>query len=299
MRTEVKLGLAVGVILLAVLIGYVVLVPKRGQTPVTQLPPENPVESVAQDHPLPGLPTTAPAPALDGIAAMDHPMTLPASQPSVSVDVTGGVGAALPPAQVGVGKSADRWSVLDTGRLSAGEATKSPAGVDVASEAGTGTNPATAVKSSTTGGRTHVVQSGETLSSISASVYGSPNHYQRILRANPKLNPHRLHPGQVIVIPDLNESKTPAVETGASALPTTMGSSSESSTAVSSASATGTYRVQSGDSLRRISTKLYGRGDMWQKIYELNKETIGPDSGRLKLNMVLKLPAAPTAAGTH
>jgi nucleoid-associated protein YgaU len=35
-----------------------------------------------------------------------------------------------------------------------------------------------------------------------------------------------------------------------------------------------TYTVQAGDSLWKISQKLYGDGNQWRRIYEANKDTI-------------------------
>ena len=54
------------------------------------------------------------------------------------------------------------------------------------------------------------------------------------------------------------------------------------------------YEVQPGDSLAKISMKLYGNGNKWQSIYDLNKEAIGTDPAKVKLHSVLKLPEAPT-----
>ena len=56
------------------------------------------------------------------------------------------------------------------------------------------------------------------------------------------------------------------------------------------------YRVQEGDSLYKISVKLYGNGGYVDKIYEKNKQSIGADPARLKVGMVLELPEAPTVA---
>jgi nucleoid-associated protein YgaU len=56
------------------------------------------------------------------------------------------------------------------------------------------------------------------------------------------------------------------------------------------------YRVQAGDSLHKISIKLYGRSGEADKIYQLNKQTIGEDPHRLKIGQVLKLPGPPTVA---
>ena len=52
--------------------------------------------------------------------------------------------------------------------------------------------------------------------------------------------------------------------------------------------------MQSGDSLHKISMKLYGKIDMVQKIYDLNKSAIGDNPAKLKLGQVLKLPQPPT-----
>jgi LysM repeat protein len=54
------------------------------------------------------------------------------------------------------------------------------------------------------------------------------------------------------------------------------------------------YEVQSGDSLYRISIKLYGKADHVDKLYQDNKDAIGSDPRRLKLHMLLKLSDPPT-----
>jgi len=58
------------------------------------------------------------------------------------------------------------------------------------------------------------------------------------------------------------------------------------------------YVVRSGDNLYKISMRLYGRGDKADSIYQLNKEQMGNDAGRLKVGMVLKLPQAPTSSAS-
>lgn len=57
------------------------------------------------------------------------------------------------------------------------------------------------------------------------------------------------------------------------------------------------YRVQSGDNLFTIAKKLYGNINRAGKLYEANKDLIGPNPNALKLNMVLRLPDPPTPAG--
>jgi nucleoid-associated protein YgaU len=58
------------------------------------------------------------------------------------------------------------------------------------------------------------------------------------------------------------------------------------------------YRAQPGESLYKISLKLYGKADRVDAIYNLNKDAIGPNPSRLKAGTVLKLPEPPTATAT-
>ena len=50
-------------------------------------------------------------------------------------------------------------------------------------------------------GRTYTVKPGDNLWNISKDVYGDGTKYQRILDANPGLNPDHMKPGTKIVIP--------------------------------------------------------------------------------------------------
>ncbi len=52
-----------------------------------------------------------------------------------------------------------------------------------------------------------------------------------------------------------------------------------------------TYTVTKGDSLWKISKKLYGTGTRWEEIYELNKDILS-DPDRIDIDQVLKLPSA-------
>jgi 5'-nucleotidase / UDP-sugar diphosphatase len=60
----------------------------------------------------------------------------------------------------------------------------------------------------------------------------------------------------------------------------------------SSSSAEGeqTYEVKAGDTLLSISEEVYGDATKWRKIYDANKDAIGADPDKLKLEMKLKIP---------
>lgn len=147
--------------------------------------------------------------------------------------------------------------------------------------------------SASAGMRTHVVQKGETISKIAQAAYGSPNYYPHIIRANPGMVAEKIKPGMTINLPaeaDVKAAATSAAASTSSASPAN-GKADIASAAVDPRTQ---YQVQSGDSLAKISMKLYGNSMKWQAIYDLNKEAIGTDPAKLKLRSVLKLPEAPT-----
>ncbi|HEV2292900.1 MAG TPA: LysM domain-containing protein [Tepidisphaeraceae bacterium] len=125
--------------------------------------------------------------------------------------------------------------------------------------------------------RTYVVKVGETYSSISAAAYGSSKYYAHIEQANPGIDPTRLKPGMTITLP--------AIEAKPAPVPAVAQQQFDPRTQ---------YKVQPNDSLYTISLRLYGKADRVQKLYELNKSTIGDDMARVKVGTVLKLPEPPT-----
>ena len=133
----------------------------------------------------------------------------------------------------------------------------------------------------------HVVQAGESFSSISMTAYGNANLYAAIMRANPGVEPTRLRPGMKINIPPVSTAQPQsAVNTDVAQV-----TAAKVEPAIDPQTQ---YRVQAGDSLYGIAKKLYGRGDKSTKLYEANKQLIGEDMNNLKLGQVLTLPEPPT-----
>jgi nucleoid-associated protein YgaU len=120
--------------------------------------------------------------------------------------------------------------------------------------------------------------------------YGNRNLYPAIMRANPNLDPKKMRPGMTIVLPPVAEVRPDSSNADRTS------SATPASHTAGSLDSRNEYRVTSGDTLERIAMKLYGKRDMIDKLYELNKEKIGPDRDKLRLGMVLKLPEPPTAA---
>jgi nucleoid-associated protein YgaU len=51
------------------------------------------------------------------------------------------------------------------------------------------------------------------------------------------------------------------------------------------------YVVQPGDTLRSIALDQYGDAEMWQTIYQANRDTIGPNPDALVAGTTLQIPA--------
>ncbi len=129
---------------------------------------------------------------------------------------------------------------------------------------------------------TYTIAAGDTFSSIAAKLYGNRNLYHVIEKANPTVDSRKLKIGQKINVP-----AAPTVATVSESV-------NDTRTITGTIDTTKQYRVQPGDTLHKISQKLYGKTKFWAAIYDLNKDSIGPDAGRIKIGMVLNLPQVPT-----
>lgn len=157
--------------------------------------------------------------------------------------------------------------------------------------------PTTPPSSNRSTPRTHRVTQNETFASISRMVYGSERYIKEIQKTNPTVNPARLRPGMVIQLPGEAEVKQGSAAAKAPAKAAAKPAVATSGSALSSDASS--YTVQKDDNLYSISRKLYGNGSKSEELYTTNKDRIGPDSTRLKVGMVLKLPEKPTVLSSR
>lgn len=291
MRKDVKLVVGAACVLLIGLLSYVLLAPNHKKGAVAEegtdgspLPvaTDNTANTTQQGAPVAVTlnPTTQPSNAVTVVLS-------PTTQPSVAVlpGVDSNVPVGSPPV------TATDWATtLNTGSVATASGVRSggalPASTligvtdstpSMAPAAGPATRPSVAMTSS----KTHKVVYGETLSSIAAEFYGNRASYTKIMAANPSIDPNRLKVGTVLQIPDLKADASDSATTASDKTSPTSGN---------------TYTVKPGDSLQRIASKLYGSSDKWQKIYELNRSSIGGDPHRLRAGAVLKLPETPSVS---
>jgi nucleoid-associated protein YgaU len=299
MRKEVRLGLAIGGVLLAVVVVYVLVVTAGDDRPQTVTLEQNTEQGAA----APQAPTTSPQadpPLVAGGGthlAQAQPQATPVNDPWTTALATGHVPVMLTetPAPATPSLPVPAEANLPTPSPGSGTLASSPpiAASNMGASLSSGgsersialpapaTQPAEPYAASP---RTHVVREGESFATIAAAVYGNSSYYPHLIRANPTLDPRKLRPGMTINLPPVSEVR--AVSPAGPAA---------SNTPAAALDPRAEYRVSDGDSLEKISLKLYGKRDRVDKLYELNKAAIGPDPARLKIGMVLKLPEAPTA----
>jgi nucleoid-associated protein YgaU len=330
MRKDVKFGLTIGAILLATLAVYVIVLSRGGAgSPVnpdvaTATPSGSSDSTPSSDNlALPPADKTAgdsANPAGDAVNTLDKPApagsgataTPPATEPSASADTSSDWNYMLNHGQVKqLAAAAPERTVTPTidrafasNRVNTISIDAHPALIDApttepASLSAPVIEPTVAqanasaaisaqplpspLPTATVGGkRTHTVVRGETLSSIAASIYGNSKYYTKIEAANPGLDARRLKIGATIIIPDLTDSDR------------TIASAATSDAAAPVVDPARGYTVVAGDTLEKISVKLYGSAQMVEKIYDVNRARIGPDENRLTIGWVLKLPQPPT-----
>jgi nucleoid-associated protein YgaU len=345
LRKDVKLGFAIGGIMLAVVVVYVLVVPggdKKGVSVVTDesgsksditplpvpadqtvdgktaepetadksnAPPANPADAVqppatmpsaaagafASDASTGGTPTASAGGTSAGGGADWNKLLAEGSSSPTMMSETPTAPIKTPDAQADAGPTAPQSTTADRSPTSASPTSASPtpaspdnaqalaaaaekSAPDLAIDTSSDKMGTPATQPAESGQRTHIVQPGEMLSTIAAATYGSSRKWKLIAEANPGINPNRLAPGTKLIIPALT---TPSESTAVTASATI-----DSRTQ---------YEVQPSDSLYRISMKLYGKPDHVDKLYQDNKDVIGSDPRRLKLNMVLKLTDPPTS----
>jgi nucleoid-associated protein YgaU len=259
MRTEVKIGVAIGLVVALVVVGYLVYQshhnPNQANqeastynrtigTPAPVVPAKTP--EVTPLGGAPTAPTTAPAPAsgIPHVGGVSFPTigsasgTTPGSGTSTGVTTgTTGTGLRVTPMTTGT-----RTTDLPT--------------------------PPVAVSQD----KTYTIAAGDTLSSIAQKEYGEASKYTLILAANPGLDASHLKLNKAIKIPAA-PTAAPAASTTDSTDWAHPGSTTRPASAVSDATseAGGTYIVQEGDAgLWIVAKKVYGDARLWVAIEKSN-----------------------------
>ena len=126
---------------------------------------------------------------------------------------------------------------------------------------------------------TYTVKEGDHLWSIAEEIYGSGENAYDIAEANELVEPFYLEAGQELVIPKV-EAMAPTV--GDVPITATPALDKTQMEAVK-------YTVKAGDNLSTIALAHYGSLDLWNIIWDANKDTLPSPEG-VEIGQVLTLP---------
>jgi nucleoid-associated protein YgaU len=135
----------------------------------------------------------------------------------------------------------------------------------------------------------HIIQVGETFSSLAIKYYGNAKYANLITKANPDRDPKHLNLGMKIKIPPAPVAAAPA------------GSAPATPAAIASAKkvielppipADRSYKVQQGESWNDLGKKFLGDGNRWPELYELNKERVPRNPHALRPGVTIEVPAS-------
>ncbi len=132
----------------------------------------------------------------------------------------------------------------------------------------------------------YVVKSGDTLEKIALQELGSKNLVGEILKANEGLDPRKLRVGRTLLLPqDAALAQVSKKEQEAKPLETTWKDAAANPAGADIKS----YTVKSGDTLWKISKKVYGDGARWKKILDANKDKLpSPEKLRVGMNLIIQ-----------
>ena len=122
---------------------------------------------------------------------------------------------------------------------------------------------------------TYLIQPGDTLWKIAVKYFGDGNQWRKILEDNKATitDPNRIYVGQIIIINVGNTTEAADV----------------ASTSNDSKIVDGIYTVESGDTMWKISKKIYGTGILWRRLFDANKESI-KDASKIYVGQTIKVP---------
>lgn len=277
MDTKARIGLFAGGLVLVGMVAYVMM-PRATAPKADEATAPTDTATASTDFAA-AAPTTRPA-ATQPVALTD-PFAAPALTPANSVTTP-----APAPARanaVAAVDANDAWArALDTGSTQTHSGGSLAANSSALAAGGTMTTPV-AGQSVSPSQKTYKVEVGDSPVSISTKVYGSAKYASQIMAANPSVNAKHLKIGQELKMPDI-AGETPKVSSAS------IDHTDPLPTAAAAKTSEKTYKVQAGDTLTKISAKLFGKGDLWKKLYAANKSKIGADPTHLRAGMVLQIP---------
>jgi nucleoid-associated protein YgaU len=296
MNRDVKIGLAIGLLVLVGLFVWLAWKASREQNPIADISQRPPVKTTGPD-----LTTTQPSDKTGGVSAKDYFPSEESPKSPESGEVA--PGPAKPPSdtkgtvEVGADHATTTEQLTPAARayrdLLASRKAGEPAlkTEELASRTGQPGTPAPGLTPETSASTpsSYVVKAGDTLGIISKKVYGSSHFWQRIAKANKIDDPARVHAGMALAIPALSDterphSTVPLKDKGVQPTVSLPADTTEQH-----------HKVVAGDTLGSISRQYYGTSRKTKLIMDANKIT---DASRLFVGKDLIIPKVSTASSS-
>jgi len=299
MNRDVKIGLAIGLLVLVALFVWLAVKASREPSPVADLsqkPPAGttgPALTSTQTPDKTGVvsgkdyfsPEESPKIPESGELAMAPVTKTPESKGTATVEV-----GTQHTTSAGEMTAAARYRELTQTRKAGESALKTEEFAPKTGETGTlspGFTPGTVEAPKTPSN--YVVKEGDTLGIISKKVYGSSHFWQRIAKANKIDDPARVRAGMSLTIPALSDTERPH------AIPALKDRGVPPTVSLPAASAEQHHKVVAGDTLGSISQQYYGTSRKTKLIMDANKIT---DENKLRVGQVLVIPRLSTASSS-
>jgi len=298
MRKDVKIGVVVGVVLLALGGWYVwIRTPRPAEKPATLTEPVKQALTAEKELQQPAPPTTEAEP----LARSDEPqeITVPeplepqAAEPSSPplLTATGAPPEQPPDAAPSPGAElggANRALEVPAPQPEAPQPTIAPVAepsadlVPPVEQAPEPAGPA-AIGSEPL---VHVVVRGESIAKIAERYYGSQAYAGFLLKANPQVrDPKRMAVGTKLTVPPLPAGLRPAgLEPGGQ--PVRPAKRAEPP----AAGAYREYRVRPGDTFYSIAARMLDDSQRWRELLELNFDLVGGKPENLRAGQVIRVP---------
>ena len=257
MQRDVKIGIVIGVLLIALVAIFWLARNNEGQPVVARN------EEVEAEYDLG--PSEDPVPPLTGA---DSPFIGSGPVVSAPVESAGPVVGHSPTTSLGDGAPPPEIVRDDPRATSPGQTPITP--------------PIQPIAQTRVEPKIHTVVRGDTLGGIAKHYYGKESKWKIIQVANQTRvpDPSRLKVGVKLVIPPLEGQQSPS-----GILPVSVPISNQPA----ATAAKRTHTVAPNETLTSIATKYYGSSKQWQRIHKANLSIL-PDPNRLQRGMVLVIP---------
>ena len=141
----------------------------------------------------------------------------------------------------------------------------------------------------------HVVQAGDTFSSLASKYLGSVKYANLIAKANPKISPNKLYVGAKLNIPAAPPVADNKTASKPDATTTDKAKTDKAKVTAPPVDPARAYTIKRGDKWEDLGKRFMGDKASWTVLYEMNRERFPGNSRTLQPGMVIEVPPKPAS----